>query len=184
MNGYVLFFKRSYPKSRILAFEPDPAIFEVLAENCKSYQWENVELIPKALWTAEGVVRFDRAGADAGRIVAQTNSLQAVDVCACRLKDYLDQEVDLLKLDLEGSELPVLVDCARMLANVQKIIVEYHSFRDQPQELHLLIQVLHDAGFRLHVNPGLVSPQPLWWRQVTHGMDMRLHLYGFRDTSR
>jgi FkbM family methyltransferase len=176
----VLYFKRSFPKSRIIAFEADPEIFQVLSKNCAAFQLENVELIPKALWTEETVVKFDRDGADAGRIVAQTNSLEAVDVCACRLKDYLDQEVDLLKLDLEGSELDVLVDCEDVLANVQKIVVEYHSFRDQPQKLHLLTQILNAAGFRLHVNSGLVSPQPLWWRQVSKSMDMRLYIYGFR----
>ena len=43
-----------------------------------------------------------------------------------------------------------------------------------------LTQTLHEAGFRLHVTGGLVSPQPLWWRQVNKGMDMRLYVYGFR----
>jgi len=176
----VLYFKRSFPKSRIIAFEADPDIFQVLSKNCAAFQLENVELIPKALWTEETIVKFDRDGADAGRILAQTNSLDAVDVCACRLRDYLDQEVDLLKLDLEGAELDVLVDCEDVLANVQKIVVEYHSFRDQPQKLHLLTQILNDAGFRLHVHAGLASPQPLWWRQVSKGMDMRLYVYGFR----
>ena len=91
----VLFFKRSYPKSRILVFEPDPAIFQVLAKNCTAYRLEDVQLIRKALWTEEAVVKFDRDDADDGRIVGQTNSLYAADVCACRLKDYLNQEIDL-----------------------------------------------------------------------------------------
>ena len=85
-----------------------------------------------------------------------------------------------MKLDLEGSELDVLQDCEDVLGNVQKIVVEYHSFRGQPQQLHLLTQILNNAGFRLHLNAGLVSPQPLWWRQVSKSMDMRLYLYGFR----
>jgi FkbM family methyltransferase len=176
----VLYFKRSYPNSRIIAFEPDPYIFAVLARNCSAFDLKNVELIAQALWTHEGTVKFDREGADAGRIVDDTESLQAVDVAACRLRNYLEQKVDLLKLDLEGAELDVLLDCVDMLANVDKIIVEYHSFKDQPQQFHLLTQTLHDAGFRLHINGGLVSPQPLWWRQVNKGMDMRLYVYGFR----
>jgi FkbM family methyltransferase len=176
----VLFFKRLYPKSRILAFEPDPALFQVLAKNCAAHCLEDVQLIRKALWTEEAVVKFDRDEADDGRIVAQTHSLYATDICACRLKDYLNQEIDLLKLDLEGAELAVLQDCEDGLGNVEKIVVEYHSYRNQPQKLHLLARILHDAGFRLHVNASLVSPQPLWWRQVSNGMDMRLRLYGFR----
>lgn len=179
----VLYFKRSFPKARIIAFEPDPDLFQVLSKNCVNFKLENVELIPKALWTREGIVTFDREGADAGRVVSDTNSLQAVDVAACRLRDYLDQEIDLLKLDLEGAEPEVLVDCADALGTVQKIVVEYHSFKEQPQKLHLITQILHDAGFRLHVNTSLAASQPLWWRQELKGMDMRLYVYGFRPRS-
>ena len=76
----VLYFKRSFPHCRILAFEPDPNSFRLLTKNCAAFDLDNVELIPKALWTQEGVVRFDSDGADAGRVMPHTNSLQAVDV--------------------------------------------------------------------------------------------------------
>ena len=49
-----------------------------------------------------------------------------------------------------------------------------------PARAQRFLQTLHDAGFRLHINGGLVSPQPLWWRQVNKGMDMRLYVSGFR----
>jgi FkbM family methyltransferase len=180
VGASVLYFKRSYPGSRIIAFEPDPDIFQILAKNCAAFELKNVELIPKALWTHEGTVKFDRDGAEAGRIVQDTKSLHAVEISACRLGGYLEQEIDLLKLDLEGAELEVLLDCVDKLSNVDKIIVEYHSFKDQPQKLHILTQTLHDAGFRLHISGGLVSQQPLWWRQECKSMDMRLYLFGFR----
>ena len=176
----VLYFKRLYPKCRVLAFEPDPDQFDALAKNCATFQLEDVELFPKALWTQEDRVTFDREGADAGRIVPATNSLDALNVAACRLRDYLNQEVDLVKLDVEGVEAELLLDCADVLHQVQKIAVEYHSFKNQPQRLHLIMQILHDAGFRLHVNTGLVASQPLWWRQDLKGMDMRLYIFGFR----
>lgn len=177
----VLYFKRCYPKSRILAFEPDPDIFQVLAKNCTAFQLEHVELIPKALWTQETLVKFDREGADAGHIVADPDFAHAVDLPACRLRDYLHDDVDLLKLDVEGAEVEVLLDCADRLNRVEKLVVDYHSFHDQAQKVHTLLQLLHDAGFRLHITGGLVSAQPLWWRQVHKGMDMRLYVYGFRS---
>jgi FkbM family methyltransferase len=179
----VLYFKRLFPKSRVLAFEPDPDVFEVLTKNCAAFQLQDVDLIPKALWIQDTVVRFDRDGADAGRIMMDSDWLQAIEVHACRLRDYLNQPVDLLKLDLEGAEVEVLLDCADALDQVDKIVVEYHSYKDQPQKLHLVTQVLHDAGFRLHLQGGLVSSQPLWWQQVIKGMDMRLYFFGFRPRS-
>jgi precorrin-6B methylase 2 len=45
----VIYFKRLYPNSKIIAFEADPNIFNVLQENVKSFNFKNVELINKAV---------------------------------------------------------------------------------------------------------------------------------------
>src|SRR5262249_8897800 len=176
----VLYFKRSSPKGRVTAFEPDPDIFQVLSKNCAAFRLDDVQLLPKALWTEVGTVPFDREGADAGRVLAEGHSLHTVDVPACRLKDYLHEEVDLLKLDLEGAELAVLTDCADALGKVRNVAIKSHPSKHQPQQLHPLTGLLHDARFRLHVTAGLTSSQPLWFRQVHQSMDMRLYIYGFR----
>ena len=50
----VLYFKRSYPNSRILAFEPDPDIFTVLEKNCRTFEFEGVERFDRARWVDNG----------------------------------------------------------------------------------------------------------------------------------
>ena len=45
----------------------------------------------------------------------------------CRLRDYLTQRVDLLRLDIQGAEVDVLLDCADLLGHVQYLAVDYHS---------------------------------------------------------
>ncbi len=50
-----------------------------------------------------------------------------------RLADYLiGDRIDLLKIDIEGAEVPVLEDCAARLDWVDRVFVEYHSFTDLP----------------------------------------------------
>ncbi len=119
-------------------------------------------------------------GADGGRI-AQINDPQDKIVQTTRLRNYLDRPVDLLKIDIEGAETEVLMDCADLLDKIDNIFVEYHSFADRPQTLHHITDVLATAGFRLHVHPNITSPQPFVGRNVNLGMDMQLNIFAFRS---
>ncbi len=175
----VLYFKRIYPLSRILAFEPDDRIFRVLQGNIARSGLAGVELVHRALWRAETTLPFASDGADAGRIV-QAGDQATQDVQTARLRGYLGGQVDLLKLDVEGAETEVLEDCADLLGNVENLFVEYHSLAERPQTLHLLLAVLAQAGFRLHLHPVGVSPKPFLSRNVQLGMDMQLNIFAFR----
>jgi FkbM family methyltransferase len=174
----VLYFKCLYPASKVVAFEADPAIFDVLERNCKSYELKGVELIPKAIWTSEGFVRFEQEGSLSGRISAAEET-GTVTVPSCRLGEYLNRPVDLLKLDIEGAETEVLLDCSAQLNRVANIFVEHHSFVNKPQDFHVLVHLLHDAGFRLLVEPATVVTHPLLGRR-TGSMDCQMNVFGFR----
>jgi len=177
----VIYFKKLYPKSHIIAFEPDPEVFQVLKKNCESFGIQDVETIPKALWTSDTALEFMREGGDAGRLSRDEDNSDLIRVPTCRLKDYLDQEIDLLKLDIEGAETEVLKDCADRLSNIERIFVEYHSFANSPQSLNDLISVLHDSGFRLHMQCPLFAPQPFFKRETYLGMDFQANIFAFRS---
>ena len=175
-----IYFKRLYPESKVIAFEADPVIFEVLRRNCSAFGLTEVELVSKALWSGETVLSFQPEGSLAGRICEgkQTGFGQTVETC--RLRDYLQRPVALLKLDIEGAETEVLRDCADLLTNVEHIFVEHHSFLDRPQDLHMVINLLQQAGFRLFIEPASPTPQPLVQRKIICGMDIQLNIFGFR----
>jgi FkbM family methyltransferase len=179
----VIFFKKLFPKARIVAFEPDAEVFNVLSENVDAFGLTDVTLICKALWNRDTVLEFNREGADAGRVaVGSIDERELVQVQATRLDSYIrDGRVDLLKMDIEGAETTVLADCADQLKNIDRIFVEYHSFVDQSQNLTELFSILQGAGFRLHVNsPGLHSKSPFISLNTYGGMDMQLNIYGWR----
>ena len=179
----VLYFKRLAPRCRILAFEPDPAIFQVLAKNCA--RLDGVELVNRAVWTAAGNLDFWAEGSDAGRLASlgeRPSDASPTRVAAVRLRDYLgDQPIDLLKLDIEGAEADVLADCADRLGAIERIFLEYHSLRGRAQRLDEILAILRRAGFRLHIQPELVSPTPFVDRRESWGMDQRLNLFAYRD---
>src|SRR5262245_51337972 len=64
----VLFFKRTYPGCRVIAFEADPAVFAVLERNVRSAGLAGVELVNRAVWNADGPISFSSEGADAGHL--------------------------------------------------------------------------------------------------------------------
>jgi hypothetical protein len=119
-------------------------------------------------------------GADGGRIVEIQSDKRKYKVSTVKLSNYLKQPIDFLKIDIEGAETEVLKDCKDLLCNVENLFVEYHSFVDQPQSLNVLINILFDKGFRIHIHPPVTSPQPFWSRNIHLGMDMQLNLFAFR----
>jgi FkbM family methyltransferase len=181
----VVYFKRSYPNARIVAFEPDPEAFALLERNVKRRGYTGVRLAPQALAADAGMAPFVAEGSYAGRL-ARAGEAARSGVPTARLRPCLEERVDLLKLNIEGAETEVLTDCADLLANVDRIVVEYHSFAAEPQRLDVLMQTLTKAEFRLYVR----SVSPNWPRQpfagvpVHLGMDLQLWIYGYRTGDR
>ena len=175
----VIYFKQLYPRSIIVAFEADKAIFETLRRNVQSFGYENVEVINRAVWDSETELNFTSDGGDGGRLSIPEDKPSQV-VKTIRLRDYLDRKIDFLKLDIEGAETAVLEDCADRLSNVECLFVEYHSFDGQPQSFHVLTGVLARAGFRLHIQAPMPAPQPFIKTYPFMGMDMQLNIFAFR----
>jgi FkbM family methyltransferase len=176
-----LFFSRTYPETRIVSFEPDPIVFEVLSVNCHEWGATNVELKNVAVWTAdENSVSFEVEGADSGMLTSVA-SKDSVEVTTVRLRSYLRDSVDLLKIDIEGAETKVLHDSADSLHNVKNIFVEYHSFSDRPQELDKILALLKDAGFRVHLEAGLIAKRPFIGLKSYNGMDQFINIFGIRS---
>jgi FkbM family methyltransferase len=177
----VCYFKQLYPKSNIVAFEPDPQIFEVLKRNCASWGAHDVELIPKAVWTREATVPFPSNARASGRIDEDATGEHVHRVPTCRLRDYLAQRVDFLRLDIEGAEVDVLLDCADLLGNVHNLAVDYHSVFKRPQRLDELMALLTRAGFRMDFRATRHSSSPFLVRTLQGGMDCRLQIFAYRE---
>jgi FkbM family methyltransferase len=177
----IIFFKQLIPAARVVGFEPDPDVFAALVKNMHAFGLGDVELVNKALWVREGSLEFHRDGADGGRLNFAHDSGQRVSVATCRLRSLLSEPVDMLKLDIEGAEVDVLLDCADRLANVRNCFVEYHSFADHPQRLDELLRVLRNSGFRVQFQTQFKSARPLLGRRTNLGMDFQADIAAYRE---
>jgi len=177
----VIFFKRLYPNAEIIAFEPDEKIANILQKNMNSFACSNVKIVRKALSDKEDVeIDFFSEGADGGRI-SVSGDMSNRKVSTTRLLPYLNKEVDMLKIDIEGAETSVIEDCAEKLKNVKNLFVEYHSMVSERQTLDRLLSILHKTGFRYYIHSiGALPRRPFIEKRNYAGMDMQLNIYACR----
>ncbi len=174
-----LYFAISSPCAKVLAFEPDPMLFEVLTLNISHNRIDSVEPVNAAIWIdGEQEVPFSADGADGGYVDVHADSTDTVrTVC---LSSYLEHPVGLLKLDIEGAEIEVIAHLSASLQNVKQVIIEYHSVLGQPQRLSELLANLEQSGFRMQINNVHGWVNPLVARPRMGRFDQLLIVYGYR----
>jgi len=180
----ILYFKKLYPDALITAIEADPVIFSILEKNIQTFGCHDVILIHKALSNKVGEVLFIQEGADAGRMPLEVeNPGKSVRVTAVMLDQLLDQEVDFLKIDIEGAETDVILE-SKKLHLVKNLFVEYHSFVHAEQRLHQLLEKLAENGFRYYINAAFCPPKPYLSQGSYLGMDLQLNISCVRNNYR
>lgn len=149
----ILYFKQEYPNARIVGFEPDPKLFEMLEFNIKSsFGYKDVELNQGAVWVNDDELEFFIDGTLSGSLVVdfdKKNQLQKVQ--AFDIKRYLGKKVDFLKLDIEGAESNIILDIRSHLKNVNKLFFEFHDIKDKKQNLGHLLELLTQEGFKYYI---------------------------------
>jgi FkbM family methyltransferase len=129
-------FKQLYPYARVVSFEPQHRVFQVLQKNMLNNNIKNVELVNKALSDTDENIDFFISRdnlTDCGASVDSMSHDDKISVPCTKLSHYFDQLVDLLKLDIGGSEYPVLKELEESgkLKLARNIILEYHPVKDK-----------------------------------------------------
>jgi FkbM family methyltransferase len=150
---FSLYAARTCPLARILAIEPSSSTYQRLVENVKKSGFgDRVCCLQACL-----------AGSDGQRYLELTNRRSQLQrllphdsmpdsglrVNSVTLNSALQNEVaiDLLKMDIEGSEYEVLHGCSsETLAKIRKVILEFHPDEGSPPEL---LKFMQRNGFSL-----------------------------------
>ena len=175
------YFKKIYPYSIIKAFEPDPVIANYLKSNIQNNNLNNIEVIDKAVWVNDIGVELNIEGADGSSIYTEGEKQK---VGSIRLKDLLDTEsrIDMLKMDIEGAENDVILDCGNSLKIVNNIFIEYHSYTNSQQKLSELLNVLEQNNFRYFIRNDSSRNMPLINKtnKSNPAMDLQLNIFGYK----
>lgn len=177
-----LYFKKLFPEAKIKAFEADPNTAQILSKNLKQNNITDIKVIPKAVWITNEGVEISSEGADASSIYSVKNN--KIKVESIRLKELLQPEnqIDLLKMDIEGAEAEVMHDCENNLNNIRNIFVEFHSFVNNNQPLDEILGILRASGFRYFIKPAADRNQPFINRINKNypDVDLQLNIYAYK----
>jgi FkbM family methyltransferase len=131
-----VYFSLCYPRARVLAFEPSPAAFSLLSRNAQ--EWGRIEPFNVALSDRDG--RADLFGGASDSVesslvrTAQSGGQSAtteVRDAAAMLRELGVEAMDVLKVDTEGWEVPILRSLSPLLPRAGVIYVEFHDAADR-----------------------------------------------------
>ena len=176
----ILFFKSIYKNAKIIAFEADENIAQICKSNIVRNNIDDVQILNKAVWIDNEDISFSIHGADGGSIQGSINTTK---VKAIRLKELLESEkyIDLLKIDIEGAEYEVILDCKNSLNNVENIFIEYHSWKNDSQKLSVILNTLENSGFRYYLDTINPKDTPFINTTCDATMDLQVNIFGYRN---
>jgi FkbM family methyltransferase len=149
-----IYFKWLYPLAKIHAFEPDPTTFKVLERNIAANHLGDVTAHNCALWDSDTEIQFFTHKTVPGSLRMSTNSgrIDGTEsrVPGRRLSAFINQPVDLLKIDVEGAEHRVICELlsSGKLSTIRQLVIEYHHhIGGEPSRLASFLEMLERAGF-------------------------------------
>jgi len=149
-----IYFKNRYPRSKVIAIEPEPANFQLLQKNLTPYS--QVILENKGIWSKhchlEVIQGPDReAWSFFVRPAANRTdtTIEAIGIADIMSKYDLDR-IDLLKVDIEGAEYELFEkNYEYWLPRVRVIIIELHD-RFRPFSSRTFLKVLSHYDFNIY----------------------------------
>jgi FkbM family methyltransferase len=153
---FTLYAARRAPKARILSLEPFPTTFARLLTNVRDHHLDSrVVCLNYALTGVRGLrVMRDASVPSQRRSLESTESVASgTQVLGKTLQEMMDEndlrQVDLLKMDIEGSEYEVLLSAPpSVLARISRIALEYHG-DSAPYSKQQILDHLGQGGFAL-----------------------------------
>jgi FkbM family methyltransferase len=166
------YFLSCFPKARVMAVEPDERNVEICRINVKPYE-DRVLLMHGAVWDACTELCLSKGAYGDGREwatqVLEPHGSSLGDVQAWDVSSLIDmtgsEDVDLLKVDIEGAELVVFGATAKTwLPRVRNICIELHG----PECREAFFNALADFDYELEYSGELTICKDIRSKTVWH----------------
>jgi len=146
------------------SYEPDPANAELLSATARPFpSWEVMKV---AVGNAAGSLRFAAGMLSESRAAAEGEDWVEVPV----VDFFAEPDADLVKIDIEGAEWPLLSDPRMAALSARVIVMEWHALGcSEPDPPDAATRLLARAGYHgQYLIPGrFASCGTLWaWRTV------------------
>lgn len=142
-----IWFKLNYPESIIHAYEPNPEMYEILVNNISKFK--NVYCFNKAISNQRTKINFNISKRSFSSSVYSFNDSQKIIVDAVTIDDAIDKiggSVDLMKIDIEGSEFTA-IEVSKMMHKIEEIVGEIHPEKANKKidDVNILIEKISNT---------------------------------------
>ncbi|MGC8751827.1 FkbM family methyltransferase [Hydrotalea sp.] len=129
-----LFFVIKYPNAKIVAIEPENSNYSILLKNIAGYP--NIIPMQKAIWHESTILSISNP-LNMGNYGFMVTTNEADEISFNEIstitipdiiKDYQQQSVDILKLDIEGAEMELFSNNAGWVESIHQIYIETHDW--------------------------------------------------------
>lgn len=143
-----LYFKHKFPNASVFAFEP--------FESNRNQISKQFTISPKALWKSNCTLKTSMEFRDGKEWSVQVQEDTKGNIAGARLlsllKDYSIEVIDILKMDIEGSEYPVFLEdptITEALTHVKSIVIEIHDDAGNRNDLYAKLKECNFKNYPL-----------------------------------
>ncbi|MGC8885989.1 MAG: FkbM family methyltransferase [Verrucomicrobiia bacterium] len=146
-----IYLKLMYPQARLTVFEPNPEVFNLLKINMEINEFSDITLINAACGAKNEEIDFAiNEQYSLASSSYERNSFKIIKVKKVALADYINEEISLIKMDIEGDEFETLTNLIETgkIQKIKRFSIEYHHRLFNPEPiLGKFLKMLEDSGF-------------------------------------
>ncbi|HYV92868.1 MAG TPA: FkbM family methyltransferase [Chitinophagales bacterium] len=124
-----IYFSNKFPQAKIIALEPEIANYHQLVKNAALHP--NIELLQAAVWSNSGELDIavnSTYGEWGASMFIEGKSSKVKSVTIPELMDRFHVScIDILKIDIEGSEKEIFSACNEWIEKVKVTVIELHD---------------------------------------------------------
>jgi len=153
IGSFSIWAAKQAHQGKVFTFEPNTENFLLLRENKELNQIANLEIFNLAVSDKIGeITLFNSMQQNMGHSIYESHLLNHTIVKTIPLDEILKanqiEKVDLLKVDAEGAEYPILLNASSLtLQKIDKIILEYHDYLNHGYTYQDIKNHLETNGF-------------------------------------
>ena len=162
MGMTVLYWKYLFPESKVTVFEPSREVVGVLRNNIAQNKLQNIRVVEAAVSNREGrASMYMRGAAACGNTLSSSINDATInkesgsyEVETVKLSRFIETEIDILKMDIEGAEGMVCDEImkAGKFACIKELVMEYHYYPQEPtNSLSSLLDTLKKSYFESQI---------------------------------
>ena len=126
-----IFFSLKFPNARIIAIEPELSNYELLLKNTNSIS--NIVVLNAGIWNKPTALKIENSDNSKWEIqVSETSDLTEKSISAVSIQELMNKykflEIDILKVDIEGSEKELFeTNYETWIPSTRIMIIELHD---------------------------------------------------------